>query len=446
LIFFALDALLHISGQGVILAVFAVAVAIVLAFPPLRERSQLWIDRLLFREKYDSRQMLQELSQTVASLLGFDELTATILDKVTTTMGIGKISLLLEDAKTGGFHVAVQRGVPEDAARLMLRKDHPLVHYLSREWLLTWQDIEVLPQFKALWGQEKEDLAKLGAELFVPLKVKGKLVGTFAVGPKLSGETYSPDDQLTLATLANQTVVAIENARLYSAAQQELAERKRAEEQIKAALAEKEILLREVHHRVKNNLQAIIALISMQAEQIGDARTTQSLKELQERAYTMALVYEQLYQSENLAQIPMKPYLQDLSAHVFQAFGGGRAIKLSVEATPVSLDVETALPCGLIVNELLTNALKYSFPGGSKDGAEVQVEFRAEAATYTLVVSDNGVGLPPGLDWRKARTMGLRLVSFWATHQLGGKLEVDNRQGTTFQITFGEQPKRQRPG
>jgi two-component sensor histidine kinase len=161
----------------------------------------------------------------------------------------------------------------------------------------------------------------------------------------------------------------------------------------------------------------------------------------------MALVYEHLYQAENLAQIPMKPYLQDLSAHVFKTFGGSRAIKLSMEAAPVSLDVETALPCGLIVDELVTNALKYAFPADVKETDEVRVEFQAKDATYTLVVSDNGVGLPSGLDWRRPMTMGLRLVSFWATHQLGGKLEVDNRQGTAFKITFvGQRVRRASDG
>jgi PAS domain S-box-containing protein len=216
----------------------------------------------------------------------------------------------------------------------------------------------------------------------------------------------------------------------------DITERKQAEEQTKAALTEKEVLLREAHHRAKNNLQAITSLINIQAEQTADARIAQSLQELQERAYTMALVYEHLYQAESLVQIPMKPYLQDLSAHVFQTFGGGRAIKLSVEVAPISLDAETAMPCGLIVNELVTNALKYSFPAGVKETDEVRVEFRAEDVTYTLVVGDNGVGLPSGLDWRKPMTMGLRLVHFWATHQLGGKLEVDDRQGTAFKVTF----------
>jgi len=431
-----------ITEYQILLLALVVAAVTAVVVQPLRDKAQYWLDKLFFREKYDSALMLQRLSHVVASILDPDALTSMVFDEITTTMHIGRAVFFFREEESGWFYLAAQRGLKDDGD-LRLRKDHPLVGWLSsHERALTRHDAEVLPQFQALWEQERQDLQRIEAELFIPLRAKGKLVGIFAVGPKLSEETYSPDDQITLATLANQTAIAIENARLYAAAQQELAERKRAEEQTKATLAEKEMLLREVHHRVKNNLQAIIALISMQTEQIGDARITQSLQELQERAYTMALVYEQLYQSENLAQIPIQPYLQNLSAHVFQAFGGGRAIKLSVEAAPVSLDVETALPCGLIVNELLTNALKYSFPGGSKDGAEVRVEFRAEEATYTLVVSDNGVSLPPGLDWRKAKTMGLRLVSFWATHQLGGKLEVDDRQGTAFQITFGEQPKK----
>jgi len=431
-----------ITEYQILLLALVVAAVTAVVVQPLRDKAQYWLDKLFFREKYDSALMLQRLSHVVASILDADALTSMVFDEITTTMHIGRAVFFFREEESGWFYLAAQRGLKDDGD-LRLRKDHPLVGWLSsHERALTRHDAEVLPQFQALWEQERQDLQRIEAELFIPLRAKGKLVGIFAVGPKLSEETYSPDDQITLATLANQTPIAIENARLYAAAQQELAERKRAEEQTKATLAEKEMLLREVHHRVKNNLQAIIALISMQTEQIGDARITQSLQELQERAYAMALVYEQLYQSENLAQIPIQPYLQNLSAHVFQAFGGGRAIKLSVEAAPVSLDVETALPCGLIVNELLTNALKYSFPGGSKDGAEVRVEFRAEEATYTLVVSDNGVSLPPGLDWRKAKTMGLRLVSFWATHQLGGKLEVDDRQGTAFQITFGEQPKK----
>lgn len=214
--------------------------------------------------------------------------------------------------------------------------------------------------------------------------------------------------------------------------------RKQAEEHLKMALEEKEALLREVHHRVKNNLQAIIYLINMRIERLEDAPTRQFLKELQEQARTIALVYEQLYQSETLAQVDMGPYLRRLASSVLRAFGAERNIELSVEATSLSLDVEVAMPCGLIVNELTTNALKHAFPPTFQGAARVRVELRREGETCTLLVSDNGVGLPPDLDRRGGETMGLHLVKLWATHQLGGSLNLVSPPGTTIQIIFSE--------
>jgi two-component sensor histidine kinase len=156
----------------------------------------------------------------------------------------------------------------------------------------------------------------------------------------------------------------------------------------------------------------------------------------------MSLVYEQLYQSENLAQVDMEPYLHHLTVNVLQAFGGNRDVDLSVEAAGVSLDVETAMPCGLIVNELLTNALKHAFPPEFAGPGHVQVRLQAEGEACTLQVSDDGVGLPPGLDWHQTESLGLKLVNLWATHQLGGRLEVETRPGTTFQVTFVERTER----
>jgi len=215
--------------------------------------------------------------------------------------------------------------------------------------------------------------------------------------------------------------------------------RKQAEARTRATLEEKESLLREVHHRVKNNLQAIIALIAMRIERTGDAATRRFLQELQEQARTMSLVYEQLYQSDNLARVDMQPYLHRLATNVLEAFGEGRAIELSVEAAPLSLDVSLAMPCGLIVNELLTNALKHAFPPAFPGAGRIVIALQAAGEKYTLSVSDNGVGLPPGLDWRQTQSQGLRLVNLWASHQLGGGLEADTRQGTTFRVTFVRQ-------
>lgn len=215
-------------------------------------------------------------------------------------------------------------------------------------------------------------------------------------------------------------------------------ERKRAEEQIKKALAEKEVLLREVHHRVKNNLQAIIHLIEMKQERIDEERTRSFLRQLQEQARTMSLVYAQLYQSDHLARIGMATYLNNLAENIYEAFAYGRDIHIQVAADNILMDVETAMPCGLIVNELLTNAIKYAFPQGWQSG-HISVNLKMENDHFVLLVCDDGIGLPAGLDWQNSHSQGLKLVRLWATHQLGGQLDVISSPGASFRITFKEQ-------
>jgi PAS domain S-box-containing protein len=201
--------------QVLLLSLIVAGVTAIVA-QPLRDKVQSWVDRLFFREKYDASLMLQRLSRVAASVLDLDKLMDMILDQVTTTMRIRGAAFLIQE-ESGGLLLIAQRGLDQNA-RLRLRKDHPIVEWLSRrESALSSRDIDVLPQFKSLWGTEREDLERIKAELFIPLKAKGELVGVLAVGPKLSEVTYGQDDQLTLITLANQTAVAIENARLYEA-------------------------------------------------------------------------------------------------------------------------------------------------------------------------------------------------------------------------------------
>lgn len=215
----------------------------------------------------------------------------------------------------------------------------------------------------------------------------------------------------------------------------DITRRKRSEEKILAALEEKEILLREVHHRVKNNLQVIIALIEMRIELIHDFDTQIFLKELKEQARTMSLVYEQLYQSENLSRIDMSQYLWQLTTNLLDTFGHRETIKMHVDVSNF-LDVSKAMPCGLIVNELFTNILKYAFPLHFKEEKIVSIALRQDGKAFSLTISDNGVGLPVGYDWKTGKTMGLRLVNLWATHQLGGTLDVSNEKGAKFVIRF----------
>lgn len=216
----------------------------------------------------------------------------------------------------------------------------------------------------------------------------------------------------------------------------DVTERKRAEAKMRAALEEKETLLREVHHRVKNNLQAIIALTEMQTAQIREEETQQFLKELGGQARAMSLVYEQLYQSENLSRVDMAPYLRQLVFQILEAMSGRRQIQLELDVASISMDVAEAMPCGLIVNELVTNILKHAFPPNFLRQPEIRVGLHKEADTYRLTVGDNGIGLPSVYDWRTSKSLGLRLVRLWATHQLGGAIQVTGDPGTFYTITF----------
>ena len=214
----------------------------------------------------------------------------------------------------------------------------------------------------------------------------------------------------------------------------DVTERKRAEKQIKAALKEKEILMKEIHHRVKNNLQVMDSLINLQSRTITDERVAQTLGDVRSRILSMALIHEQLYQSQDLSQIGFYQYLQHLTRSLFQTYKvQSNRIDLSIDANEIFLDIETAIPCGLIINELVSNSLKYAFPEGRN--GEIRVNFQQTGNQLKLSVGDNGVGLPADIDFHSPITLGLRLVHL-LTEQLDGGVYVDRSHGTRFEIAF----------
>jgi putative nucleotidyltransferase with HDIG domain len=196
-----------------------VAILTAVVAQPLRDKAQNWIDKTFYREKYDSWQMLQRVSRTAASVLDLTRLTEMILDEVISTLHLQRAAFFLKRDENGEYVLMTQRGM-DGILNLKLARTHPVVSRLAAFGeALSKNDINVLPQFKSLWGQEKEDLERIGAELYIPLKSQGDMVGILAIGPRLSGLSYSEDDIQTLTTLANQTAVAFENARLFSAEQ-----------------------------------------------------------------------------------------------------------------------------------------------------------------------------------------------------------------------------------
>ena len=216
----------------------------------------------------------------------------------------------------------------------------------------------------------------------------------------------------------------------------DITERVWAEDRIKASLKEKEVLLREIHHRVKNNLQVVSSLLDMQARRAGNGDLIDVLTESQNRINAMALIHTQLYESGDLSEINMKEFVDTLLTHLFRScpVHGARITKtISVADYPVPLSI--AVPIGLIVNELLSNILKHAFVGRAEGTIEVSLT-ASEEGKINLSVSDDGVGLPAGFDIDKTRTLGLRLIKILTEDQLQGTLEVISCGGTTFNIEF----------
>jgi PAS domain S-box-containing protein len=218
----------------------------------------------------------------------------------------------------------------------------------------------------------------------------------------------------------------------------DITEIKRVEERLRKSLAEKEILLREVHHRVKNNLQIIASLLRLQSAHVKDEAARTVFQESQDRVRSMAIIHEEIYRSNDLSRVNMRAYLGNIARSLYRSYGmkpSGVAVTAE-DVEDVGLDMDTAIPCGLIVNELVSNALKHAFPGGRQGKVTMGLR-QMEEDSFELVVRDDGVGMPPDLDIRKTDTMGLRLVTSLAEHQLQGLVDVERGKGTAFRIQFG---------
>ena len=194
------------------------------------------------------------------------------------------------------------------------------------------------------------------------------------------------------------------------------------------------MLLKEVYHRVKNNLQVVSSLINLQARNVKNEATAELLKQSADRIKAMALLHEKLYQSKDLARIDFNAYIHSLADHLLFGYGvHSDKIRVNIRIDDIFLDVDTAIPCGLIINELLSNALEHAFPDNRH--GEIGITFTQDQGEFILVISDNGVGFPADLDYKKSASLGLQLVAT-LTNQLNGHMTLDRKDGSTFTISF----------
>lgn len=254
--------------------------------------------------------------------------------------------------------------------------------------------------------------------LFAPLIIEGKTVGLMGIANK---ETDFTDEDAQIASAFGElAAIALSNS-------QNL-------EKLEKTLEEREMLLKEIHHRVKNNLMIISSLLNIQSRYIKDKASKDIFKESQNRARSMAIIHERLYQTTNLKRIDFGDYIRQLSKELFHTYAGDfNLIELKINVEDVFLDINTAIPLGLIVNELITNSLKHAFPGGMT--GEINIDFHILDDCYELTVKDNGIGFPYDLDFRTTSSLGLQLINS-LTSQINGEIELKRSHGTEFKIAF----------
>jgi two-component system, sensor histidine kinase PdtaS len=202
-------------------------------------------------------------------------------------------------------------------------------------------------------------------------------------------------------------------------------------------LTEKEWLLKEIHHRVKNNLQVVMSLLNSQASSLHDKAALAAIQESQHRVQAMALIHQKLYQAQSVARIHMTSYIHDVAAYLQESYNLPQLIRFNLSVEPIQLDVTLAVPLGLIINEATTNALKYAFPNGRSGRISIKLH-RLEDAIYQLIIQDDGVGLPEGFDPSQSRTLGMTLIHGFCG-QLAGELTITSVSGVRISLVFAEE-------
>ncbi len=250
-------------------------------------------------------------------------------------------------------------------------------------------------------------------------------------------------DGETIVTEASFSMLEVAGKKFLICVQEDITQKQLADERIRNSLKEKEVLLKEIHHRVKNNLQVISSLLNLEAGRSQEPGYSERFRESQNRVRSMALIHENLYKSRDLARVDFDEYVASLGAMLFRSYGANSgAVRLELRIAPVHLSIDTAIPVGLLINELVSNSLKHAFPDGRQ--GTITIEFlELEEHRYSLKFSDDGVGFSKDFDLEKSTSLGLRLVGI-LTKQIGGQLTRREENGTWFTILFGEVHEKER--
>lgn len=367
--------------------------------------------------------VLFQISQATNQSENLDSLLKTIHEQLGQLMDTTNFSVVLYDEHTGAYDFPLMldehKKGPLPSPENM---KHSLIEYVRRTGEPLLADRAALKKLAEENGIRQYS-GKAQLWMGVPLKSAQTTFGVVAVQSYRDDDLYSESDLEVLTFISDHIATAIE--------------RKRSEEQIKSSLSEKDVLLKEIHHRVKNNLQIIQSLLGLQTQFIRDISDYELIKESQDRVRSIALVHENLYRSPNLAEIDFAEYIRNLSFALIRSYNiDTDRIRLHIQIGNFKFPVDRAVPCGLIVNELLTNALKYAFPPEFNGKGRIGINMkRINRNEVELIVEDNGVGLPDE-QTGASDSLGLTLVKLLAEEQLKGRIKVDHKKGTRYTLTL----------
>lgn len=324
----------------------------------------------------------------------------------------------------GKLSQRISRKLSNGLTEYVIATKKPLLIESNAEQVLKDLDINMM-------GKKSRSL------LSVPMLLGDKIIGVITLQDYQNENSFNSTHAELLSTIASQAAVALENAHLYGALHNELQQKMEAEKKIKASLNEKEILLQEVHHRVKNNLQIMSSLLRLQSSYVKNKESIDLFRESENRIKSMAIIHNKLYSSKSYEKIDFEDYVRSLTENLCLSYGISKSnIRIKVEIRNIKFNIDTAIPCGLIINELVSNSLKYAFPDNRK--GFIRVSLKADQKhQFTLTVEDNGTGLPEGFDFEKNNSLGMKLVHL-LTSQLGGKLQFESNGGTKYVIQFEE--------
>ena len=431
--FWAIASLQHLSfnGESAILAVFS----------DITERKQ---TELAFKAQAEREQLMRTVAQRIRQSLNLQDILNTTVEEVRDLLRVDRVVVYQFAPDMSGTIVAESVGAGWTVALGVQIEDTcfqtggGVEYHQGRKRAianiytagLSNCHLHLLEQFE------------VKANLVVPILLKidednaGYCLWGLLVAHQCSSSRDWEDHQLDLLDqLTVQIAIAIQQSSIFQQAQNELAERQKAETNLRAALVEKEVLLKEIHHRVKNNLQIVSSLLQLQAQTLKDPEIIRVFQDSQNRIDSISLVHRNLYISPNIGKLDVVEYVENLVTSIlisYQLEPGRISLETHIEA--ISLNVDQAIACGLVINELLSNSLKHAFPG-QKTG-RITIDLRDIGNHIEMIIQDNGVGLPDNLDWSNTDSLGLSLVYDLVTEQLEGSITIEPNHGTAFKIYF----------